>query len=280
MKRIYLLAVFFCVTTGIDAQNHNITATGNIITVKGYGSNFDGEYDVLKLAKDSCVSGDCESGQGRKILASVDSFGWHIRIMEGKFMHGTFVGDGFMLIDGEIPVFDGTYELGKCKPNYKHNTVGSHGTFHPKATGEGVEGFFHGYYDFGIGKNDIEAYRTYVVCTFSPDEDDKSTWTSTLWRPWNDNWLANRLASPEFKAEQARLRAKYGGPVAVKDMCTCCYGKGTIVRKSFNHALGSGVNYMKYETIPCNCCNGTGLGSKQVSYKPNTDGGANLDYKH
>jgi hypothetical protein len=44
--------------------------------------------------------------------------------------------------------------------------------------------------------------------------------------------------------------------------------------------MGANVNYMKYQDIRCNCCHGTGYSKDQTTYKANTDGGVNLDYKH
>ena len=60
--------------------------------------------------------------------------------MEGKFKNNVFLGDGDMLIDGEGPVADGTYELGRFKVSYTHNTLQSSAVFRPKDFNEEVEG--------------------------------------------------------------------------------------------------------------------------------------------
>ena len=53
-----------------QASQH-MTVNGNVISVKNWGEKFDGDYDVMKLAKDSCVVGDCMDGNGRKVLAKI-----------------------------------------------------------------------------------------------------------------------------------------------------------------------------------------------------------------
>jgi hypothetical protein len=203
--------------------------------------------------------------------------------MNGKFMHETFVGSGDMMVGGESVLTNGTYEINKMKPNYRTNQVQARTTFKPANSTETVEGIFTGYSDWGLGKA-TDSYRTYVECKFLPTDEDQSEWKRFIKEPWENIWLTNWLNSDEYKQAHERAMAsiekKYGPQnIAPKDNCSCCSGTGKIIRKSFNHVMvASNVNYMLYEEIKCNCCNGSGKGSQQTSYKPATDGGANLDY--
>ncbi len=90
--------------------SEHLTVSGSVITVKGWGPDFDGAYDVANITRvDSCLSGDCSNGHGRKVLAFISASGQpRIRIMDGRFTHDIFTGDGVMLIDGEGPEVAGT----------------------------------------------------------------------------------------------------------------------------------------------------------------------------
>ncbi len=266
--------------------SEHLTVNGNTITVKNWGAKFDGEYDILKLAADSCVSGNCEDGHGRKILAGITSTGASIRIMEGKFKHNVFLGEGVMLIDGEGDVLDGTYELGKFKVNYTHNTLQSKTTFHSKFTNEAVEGNFSGYLDDGIGKA-LPEYRKFVVCKFAPEYHDKpatvTVWERDIYQPAYNKWLTARLNSPEFKAAQAEAAAererKYGPQnnssnnakpasgnsnqtkLTIRSTCSACHGSGRIGHNETQTQFTSNGKDIKtirmvYET--CSSCHGTG----------------------
>lgn len=259
---------------GNQNPSGHLTVTGNIITVRDWGEKFDGDYDVVKLAADSCVSGNCEDGKGRKILAGITGTGARIRIMEGKFKHNVFLGDGVMLIDGEDDVVNGTYELGKFKINYKHNTLQSKTTFHSEFTKEDVEGNFSGYLDDDIGSA-LPEYRKFVVCKFAPEDHVKPTsvWERDLYLPAYNKWLIALQNSPEFKAAQAKNAAETErklGPqnhtsnnstpltksqsTAYKASCPMCYGSGYYGQGSYISRNGTNV----YERPRCTYCGGKG----------------------
>ena len=194
-------------------SSDHLVVKGNLITVKNWGVKFDGEYDVIKLAKDSCVDGNCFDGKGRKVLAKIVNGNPRIRIMEGKFKNATFLGEGVMLIDGEGKVLDGTYELGKFKVNYKHNSLSSKTVFHSKFTKEDVGGNYTGYSDYGIGSATDE-YRKFVVCDFIPEYHEKpvpiTVWEKDIFSPAYNKWQNEYTNSPSFLAERAKIHAKYG----------------------------------------------------------------------
>ena len=268
----------------------HLKVTGTVITVSGWGADFDGAYDVAKIAHgDSCLSGDCSSGHGRKVLASISVSGNpDIRIMEGKFTHNIYTGDGVMLIDGEGPEVAGTYEIGKLRINVKMNQYEAKCTFLPKGSSVPVHGLFYAPYSLNMYDPHPD-YKHYTVCTFLPrTEEGKPTsdWERDVEAPFQRYRHDAFKASPEGKAEEIRRLQGNAEFDAIKSRnaanakCTCCSGRGTIVNQSFNHAMGSGINYMKYQDVTCNCCHGTGRAADQTGYKANTDGGAHLDYKH
>ncbi len=268
----------------------HLSVAGSVIAVKGWGADFDGNYDAAKIASgDTCVSGDCSSGHGRKILASISASGVpDIRIMDGKFSHDIFTGDGVMLIDGEGPEVNGTYDISKQRINTKMNRYESKCVFHPKGSNEPVNGVFiaperESFYD----KN--PDFKHYIVCTFlakSGGDVPETAWERDVEYPFilwkNDAYTV----SPKGRAEEIHRLQDNAEYDAIKQRnadnkkCSCCGGRGTIVNKSFNHAMGAGIGYMKYQDVPCNCCHGTGMANDQTEYKAKTDGGSHLDYKH
>jgi len=257
----------------------HMTVKGNIITVHDWGKDFDGDYDVSILAKDSCVSGNCDIGKGRKVLASIVNGQPRIRIMQGRFRHHVFLGTGIMLIDGEGPAVDGTYELKPFDYSYKTNNIGAKGTFHTKVGNEVFEGVFNGYFDFGIGAA-FSTYQKFVVCKFRPNIADGvvSPYMRDVYWPQSD--LENDIyrASAEYRREEAKRaadRVRFANQKAYNedhDKCDCCGGKGVITQHDLVHYQVSGNNYMVYSTVRCNCCNGTGLKKDQTSNKPKYSG--------
>lgn len=217
MKKIQILVPFFLLfSTYVFAQKYvaeeipaseHLIVNGNIITVKNWGAKFDGDYDIVKLAKDSCASGNCINGNGRKITASIKNGNPSICIMEGKFKDTTFLGAGVMLIDGQGDVLDGTYDLGKFKVNYQHNSLSSKTIFHSKFTKEDIVGNYSGYVGFGIGSATSE-YRRYVVGEFIPDYDAKPlpacVWRTKIFEPAYNKWFYN---DPIVKANLAKQKA-------------------------------------------------------------------------
>ncbi len=199
-----------------QASQH-MTVNGNVISVKNWGEKFDGDYDVMKLAKDSCVVGDCVDGKGRKVLARIVNGNPRIRIMEGKFKRGTFLGSGVMLIDGEGKVLDGTYELEKFKFSYKTNQISAKVIFHSKFTNEVVLGNYSGYSDWGIGSA-TDDYQKFVVNDFAPDYHDenekfnRTVWEKDIYRPVYSKWLNEYTSSPKFLAARAKSRRENGLP--------------------------------------------------------------------
>lgn len=199
-----------------QASEH-LTINGNVISVKNWGEKFDGEYDVLKFAKDSCVQGDCTDGKGRKILAKIVNGNPRINIMEGKFKRGTFLGGGVMLIDGEGKVLDGTYELEKFKFIYKTNQLSAKVIFHSKFTNEEVIGNYSGYCDWGIGSA-TDQYQKFVVNDFAPDYHDKNenfkktVWEKDIYWPVYTKWFNEYTTSPQFLAARAKSRRENGLP--------------------------------------------------------------------
>ena len=268
----------------------HLAVNGTTITVKAWGEDFDGNYDVAKIAAgDSCLSGDCSSGHGRKVLASFSATGQpRIRIMDGKFTHDIYTGDGVMLIDGEGPEVAGTYEISKLRINGKMNQYEAKCTFLPKGSKIPVKGLFYAPYSLNMYDPHPD-YKHYTVCTFHPKTDEgepESDWERDVDNPFQQYRRDAFKASPEGKAEEARRLANNAEFDMIKARnaatakCTCCGGRGTIVNKSFNHVMRTGGNYMLYSEITCNCCHGTGHASDQTGYKANTNGGSHLDYKH
>lgn len=257
----------------------NMSISGNVITVHDRGKDFDGDYNVSILAKDSCVSGNCENGKGRKVLASIVNGLPRIRIMQGRFIRNVFVGNGVMLVDGEGPATDGTYKIESFSINYTHNDIGADAVFHPKAGNEVLKGRFDGYYDGGIGAA-FPQYRKFVVCKFRP----RSTTGDGSWERdayWPKEMLEHDRykASAQYRDEEAKRLAQNAEFDAIKqrnlatDKCGCCGGKGVTTQQDFVHFAGTGNNYMRYANVKCTCCNGTGLKKDQISYKPKDNGG-------
>lgn len=227
MKKFEILVLMFLVLpAALSAQKlfldetqalDHMTVTGNVISVKNWGEKFDGDYDVLKFAKDSCVEGDCKDGKGRKILAKIIDGKPRIRIMEGKFKYGSYLGSGVMLIDGEGKVLDGTYVLEKYKANIRTNQLAAQVIFHSKFTNEDIVGNYSGYCDWGIGSATDE-YRRFIVNDFAPNYHDKSEkFTQTVWEkeiywPVYTKWLNEYLASPKFLLARAKSRRENGLP--------------------------------------------------------------------
>lgn len=193
-------------TVEVPSSDH-LSINSNIITVKNWGAAFDGDYDVLKLASDSCVSGNCIDGKGRRVIATIINGNPRIRIMEGKFKNSTFLGEGVMLIDGYGKVLDGTYELGKFKVDHWHNSLQSKTIFHSKFTREDIIGNYSGYLDYGIGSA-LEEYRKFVICDFAPEYDGKdakqTTWKNDLYLPARTKWLHVYTNTPAFLAARAK----------------------------------------------------------------------------
>ena len=255
------------------ASDH-LTINGNIINVKNWGEKFDGDYDVLQLAKDSCVSGNCEKGHGRRVVATIKNGMPRIRIMEGKFINKTFLGEGPMLIDGYGKILDGTYEFGKFKLIYGHNSLESKGVFHSKFTNEDVIGSYLGYSDFGIGSETVE-YKKFVICDFSPLYSGKdfkeTTWKKDIYEPAYSKWLDVFTHSPKFLAERAAIQAKYNsGPSStstkatttnannsssngVLTYCPICNGTGKVVDKVTSNTQFETTHYKT-----CSHCGGSG----------------------
>ncbi len=287
-KALILLLLMVSIGTTIMAQirtvnipSNHLILNGNIITVKNWGPKFDGDYDVIKLATDSCVSGNCVDGDGRKILVNITNNIPTIRIMEGKFKHDAFLGHGVMLVDGEGQWYDGTYEIGKYKADYKHNDLYATATFNPKDLNETIEGHFDGYLDGGIGSA-LSQYRKFVVCRFRPLYESKKTtvWEQAIYPLERDAELKAIYASAEYKAARAIIEAREAGyknnpaplkannssvstsTVKAKTTCSECHGRGRIghneTQTQFRTTDGSAIltNRMVYET--CRACGGSG----------------------
>ena len=273
--------------TGIS---DHLSVSGSVISVKGWGTDFDGSYDVAKIANgDSCLSGDCASGHGRKVMASISQTGQpRIRIMDGKFTHNIFTGDGVMLIDGEGPEVAGTYEISRLRINVKMNQYEAKCTFHPKGSTISITGLFYAPYSLNM-YDPRPDYKHYTVCEFKSkreEGEEETAWERDVEFPFHQYERDSFKVSASGRAEEARRLANNAEFDAIKQRnaaeakCTCCSGRGTIVRSSFNHAMGSGVNYMLYQDVICNCCHGTGYASDQTEYKAKRNGGSHLDYKH
>ncbi|MBC7721084.1 MAG: hypothetical protein H7068_03620 [Pedobacter sp.] len=195
-----------------------MTVNGNVISVKNWGEKFDGDYDIIKLAKDSCVTGDCMDGNGRKVLAKIVNGNPRIRIMEGKFKFGTYLGSGVMLIDGEGKVLDGMYKIEKFKANYYTNQPAAKTVFHSKFTNEDVMGNYSGYGDWGFRSAQDETYQTFVVNDFKPDYHDKkenfkmTVWEKDIFWPIYIKWSNEYTSSPKFLATRAKSRRENGLP--------------------------------------------------------------------
>lgn len=261
----------------------HLTISNNIIAVKNWGPKFDGEYDVTKLATDSCVSGNCTDGHGRKILASISNNIPHIRIMDGKFKNNVFLGDGDMLIDGEGPVLDGTYELGKFKISYTHNTLESSAVFHPKDFNEAIEGIFNGYLDGGIGKA-LPKYQKFVVCQFRPGNDDKnknsSTWRKEIYAKDIDLGDMSFYLSKEFMAAYDKMKASEKQPeytnnssstptrrsgaqiekLTIRRTCGVCGGTGKTYHNETEYTYSGSSRIATSRRVPetCGSCHGSG----------------------
>ena len=144
-------------------KSAHLTILDDKIVVKDWGAKFDGIYDLKKLSVDSCVSGDCNNGNGRKVLVSVTNNIPHIRIMDGKFKKSVFIGSGDMLIDGEGTKNDGIYEIGKSKDNNNGNHEAK-AVFHSSVTNEAIEGKLFGHFT-----------DQFIVCEFNPNWDPRSS---------------------------------------------------------------------------------------------------------
>jgi hypothetical protein len=209
----------------IPASDH-LSINANVITVKNWGEKFDGEYDVAKLATDSCISGNCFDGKGRKVMATIINGNPRIRIMEGKFKNNAFLGNGVMLIDGYGKVLDGTYQLGKWKINYQSNDLSSATIFHSKFTDEDIVGNYSGYLDGGIGSA-LPEYRKFVIGDFAPPYSGdkkagvKSTWEKEIYFPARVKWL--NTSSPAFLAERAKTQAQNNQSSDTGDFKTYCF---------------------------------------------------------
>ncbi|MCO5949891.1 zinc finger-like domain-containing protein [Mucilaginibacter flavidus] len=264
-------------------QSQHLTVSNNMITVKNWGPKFDGDYDVTKLATDSCVSGNCSDGHGRKVLASISNNIPHIRIMEGKFKNKVFLGDGDMLIDGEGPVVDGTYELGKFKVSYTHNTLESSAVFYPKDFNEKVEGIFNGYLDGGIGKA-LPTYQKFVVCEFRPAYDGKnksaSKWNNEIYSKDVDLGPAVFYLSKEYMAAYDKMKAstnqqeytnnpsptpgrRSGGQTQaspIRRMCGACGGTGKTYHNVTEYTYYGNNRVANSRRVPetCSACHGSG----------------------
>lgn len=266
--------------------SEHLILEGNNITVKNWGPKFDGVYDISKLATDSCVSGNCNDGHGRKIIAAVTKNIPHIRIMEGKFKNNVFLGDGDMLIDGETVMVDGTYELEKFKVNYSHNSLQAKCVFQPKDYNEVVPGYFSGYLGFGIGKA-IDTYEKFVVCKFSADNEDKkrvaSKWEKDIvGYDYNLEFYAFWL-SKESSDAYAKLKPREtpsynntattpsrssnsGGTLqklTIRRSCSACGGTGRIghneTQTQFTTTNGSAIKTMRMVYQTCSTCHGSGV---------------------
>jgi hypothetical protein len=208
--------------------------------------------------------------------------------MEGKFTHDIYTGDGVMLIDGEGPEVAGTYEISKLRINVKMNQYEAKCTFLPKGSTIPVKGLFYAPYSLNMYDPHPD-YKHYIVCTFHSKTEageQETAWERDVEGPFLCYQRDAFKASPEGKAEEERrLRnnAEFDAIKArnaAKAKCTCCGGRGTIVNSSFHHGAGSGVNYMLYKDITCNCCHGTGREADQTEYKAKKDGGTHIDYLH
>jgi hypothetical protein len=262
-------------------SSQHLTVSNNIISVKNWGPKFDGEYDVTR---DSCVSGNCKDGHGRKVLASISNNIPHIRIMEGKFKNNVFLGDGDMLIDGEGPVLDGTYELKNWKVNYTHNTLQSSTVFRPKDFNEEVEGTLSGYLDDGIGKA-IDTYQKFVVCKFSPSSEDKkkdaSKWRKEVYSKDYDLGTGVFSYSKEYMAAYDRIKpkevqqqysntpssspARTTGPrlekLTIRRTCGTCGGTGKVYHNVTEYTTYGNNRVATSRRVPetCGTCHGAGV---------------------
>ncbi|WP_295671989.1 hypothetical protein [uncultured Mucilaginibacter sp.] len=257
----------------------HMRVNGNIITVHDWGKDFDGDYDVSVLAKDSCVSGNCVLGKGRKVLASIVNGQPRIRIMQGKFRRSVFLGSGVMLIDGEGPAVDGTYEIQSFTYSYTNNYIGAKGTFHTKVGNEVFNGEFNGYYDWGIGAAFPE-YQKFVKCEFRPNivTGVVSPYMRDAYWPQSELEVDIDHASAQYRKDEAKRLANNAYAANQKayseenDKCTCCGGKGIITQHDLVHFQVSGNNYMEYYSVKCTCCNGTGLKKYQTVDKIKNNG--------
>jgi DnaJ-class molecular chaperone len=205
--------------------------------------------------------------------------------MEGKFKNHVFLGEGDMLIDGETPLVDGTYELEKFKVNYTHNSLQSKCVFHPKDYNEDLTGNFSGYLGFGIGKA-IDTYEKFVVCTFSPDNEDKKR-TTSKWEKetaeyghdleFHAFWLSKEADDAYAKAKlndapqynnnttTTSGSTNSGGSIQklnIRRTCSACGGTGRIGHNEtvtqFN-SNGKDIKTMKMVYQTCYTCHGSGL---------------------
>ena len=281
-KALIILLLMVGIGTTITAQirtvnipSDHLIITGNVLTVKNWGPKFDGDYDMAKLATDSCVSGNCVDGNGRKILISLISNIPSIRIMEGKFKHDAFIGHGVMLVDGEGAWYDGTYEIGKYKFDYKTNGLYAKATFLPKDLNETIEGHFDGYLDGGIGSA-LPEYRKFVVCRFRPLYESKkaTVWEKAIYPLERDAELKVIFASAEYIEGQAKVKALQGSnnnnqtPTQtnqpkgekIKTMCFECHGSGKTFRTEFSYYEQYGKQYRKETKVYSTCykCQGAG----------------------
>ena len=281
-KALIILLLMVGIGTTITAQirtvnipSDHLIITGNVLTVKNWGPKFDGDYDMAKLATDSCVSGNCVDGNGRKILISLISNIPSIRIMEGKFKHDAFLGHGVMLVDGEGAWYDGTYEIGKYKFDYKTNGLYAKATFLPKDLNETIEGHFDGYLDGGIGSA-LPEYRKFVVCRFRPLYESKkaTVWEKAIYPLERDAELKVIFASAEYIEGQAKVKALQASnnnnqaPTPtnqpkgekIKTMCFECHGSGKTFRTEFSYYEQYGKQYRKETKVYSTCykCQGAG----------------------
>ncbi len=264
----------------VPTQPDQVTVAGTTITIKGLGPHFDGSYDIEKLPPDGCVSGNCSEGNGRKVIASITAAGPRIRILDGKFANRLYSGEGEMLIDGEGPVLDGTYEVGKFKVD-PYAGLQAKTTFHPKYAKGAVKGNLCGYYDYAIG-SDKPAYRQYVrgvhsykSCEFAPEYHDKPTapvteWERDIYQSVYTERMATLLNSGEFQAAQAVVAAErerdYGPQGRHSNNTTPAYGSpGSKDRRDQSADIIHGT----HNCIPCD--------GKGWVRNPDGNGGFRLD---
>lgn len=272
----------------LGPPSEHLDANGHILTVSGRGAAFDGDYDLEKLAQTPCVSGSCADGRGRMVLARVTPFGPRIRIIEGNFQHGVYVGGGVMLIDGEGAMHNGTYETGR--PVTRNKVVLLSATFHPDGFSEALPGSFNGSPEKivpGYDDGTMPAHTVLIQYEFYAAEakgGPEPRWVKEVSQPAQNQWLKALDNSPAMIAAQAKNKidraaydAKYHNQASpgntydpshpnsgkgehIQTMCFNCGGTGHLAHTENNYSEVNGRKVSSTRTVyeVCPQCHGTG----------------------